>query len=112
MKILPLLTMYILCNILIIMLKYSWNEDKNKLLKQTRGISFEQVVDAINNGHILDRLKHANPNKYKNQKILIIQINNYAYCIPYIQQKQHIFFKTIYASRKHTKKYLYHKEVI
>lgn len=92
------------------MLKYLWSEEKNKLLQQTRGVGFEQIVEAINNNQILVKLKHANQHKYKNQKIYVVNINNYAYCVPYVKQKQTIFFKTIYASRKYKKKYL--KETI
>ena len=88
------------------MLKYSWNEDKNKLLKQTRGVDFEQVVDAITNNQTLVELKHTNQSKYKNQKILVLNINNYAYCVPCIKKGQHVFLKTIYASRKYKKLYL------
>jgi len=88
------------------MLKYSWDEDKNKLLKETRGIGFDQVIEAINNNKILTRLTHTNPKKYHNQKLLIININNYAYCVPYIQKGQNVFFKTIYASRKYKKLYM------
>ncbi len=29
-------------------MKFSWNEEKNELIKRTRGISFEEVVDYIN----------------------------------------------------------------
>ena len=92
------------------MLKYSWNEEKNKLLKETRGIGFEQIVEAINNNQVLAKLEHTNPRKYKNQKIYVLNINNYAYCVPYVKQKQVVFFKTIYASHKYKKKYL--KETI
>lgn len=88
------------------MLKYSWSEDKNKLLKQTRGIGFEQVVDAITNNQTLIELKHTNQSKYKNQKILVVKINDYAYCVPCIKKGQQVFLKTIYASRKYKKLYL------
>jgi uncharacterized DUF497 family protein len=47
------------------MLKYLWNEEKNKLLKETRGIGFEQIIDAINNHLVLIKLKHPNRAKYK-----------------------------------------------
>ncbi len=88
------------------MLKYLWNEEKNKLLKQTRGVGFEQIVDAINNHQILAKLKHPNKSKYINQSIYIVNINNYAYCIPSVKNKQIVFLKTIYASRKYKKLYL------
>jgi len=47
------------------MLKYLWNEEKNKLLKETRRIGFEQILDAIYNNQIIKKLKHTNHLKYK-----------------------------------------------
>lgn len=79
---------------------------KNKLLKETRGISFEQIIEAIGSHALIAELKNPNHVKYKNQSIYVVKINNYAYCIPYVRQKQTIFLKTIYASRKYKKLYL------
>ena len=67
------------------MITYNWNKDKNILLKKTRGISFEQVVMHIENGDLIDIIKHPNSQKYANQKILVININNY---ICFIIQRQ------------------------
>ncbi len=94
------------CNIISVMLKYSWNKEKNKLLKETRNIGYEQIVEAIQHTKTLASLKHTNTVKYKNQKIFVIEINNYAYCVPYVKRGSHIFFKTIYPSRKYNKIYL------
>jgi uncharacterized DUF497 family protein len=92
------------------MLKYTWNEEKNTLLKKTRNISFEQIVQAIEDNQVITKLTHTNPSKYQNQKIFIININNYIYCVPYVKEKQTIFLKTIYANRKYKKKYLKDKK--
>jgi len=45
---------------------FDWNDDKNRLLKKIRGVSFEQVVLAILSGDLVDRVKHPNPEKYPN----------------------------------------------
>jgi uncharacterized DUF497 family protein len=87
-----------------------WNEQKNALLKATRGIGFEDVVNAINEGHLLTVLQHPNHTKYPNQKVYIVAINNYAYSVPFIENKETCFLKTIYPSRKYAKKYLKEKE--
>lgn len=50
---------------------YDWNDEKNKLLKQSRGVSFEQVVLAIVSGDLVDRIIHPNSTKYPNQKIFL-----------------------------------------
>ncbi|MCK4402012.1 BrnT family toxin [bacterium] len=88
------------------MKRYNWNDEKSKKLKEERGISFEDIVFYIEKGHILDDLDHPNKMKYKNQRILVLEIKHYAYIVPYVQSKEEMFFKTIIPSRKATQKYL------
>lgn len=85
---------------------YEWNKEKNNLLKEERGISFEDIIDALNNHKLIDRIKHPNTKKYPNQKIFIIKIKNYIYYVPFVQHNNIIFLKTIIPSRKVTKYYL------
>lgn len=85
---------------------FDWNKDKNKLLKVERDISFEEVYIAIESGELLDILKHPNQKKYPNQKIFVVNINNYIYLVPFIEDETRIFLKTIIPSRKATKRYL------
>ena len=85
---------------------FSWNEEKNELLKDERQISFEDVVFYIEQGFLLDVLEHPNQKKYKGQKIFVIQIDDYAYLVPFIEDDDEVFLKTIIPSRKATKKYL------
>jgi hypothetical protein len=85
---------------------FLWNEEKNGLLKSERQISFEDVVFYIEKGFLLDILEHPNPEKYKGQKIFVVQIDDYVYLIPFIENDHEIFLKTIIPSRKATKKYL------
>lgn len=84
----------------------TWNEDKNKLVKKLRGVSFNQIVDAINANKTILVFPHPNPKKYPKQKMMVVNINNYAYCVPFIANGKHMFLKTIYASRKYTKQYI------
>lgn len=83
---------------------YDWNDEKNKILKKTRGVSFEQVELAIESGDLIDRIKHPNPEKYPNQKVFLVKIEDYIYSIPYIEDNEKIFFKTIIPNGKATKK--------
>ena len=85
---------------------FSWNEDKNELLKSERQISFEDIVFYIEKGYLRDVLEHPNQEKYKGQKIFVVQIDDYVYLIPFIENDHEIFLKTIIPSRKATKKYL------
>ena len=83
-----------------------WNEDKNTLLKLIRKISFEDIVIAIQNGKLLDRVKHPNSEKYPNQFIFYVQVGNYVYSVPFVESENKIFLKTIYPDRIATRKYL------
>ena len=85
---------------------YDWNDEKNELLKKSRGVSFEQVVLAIVSGDLIDRIKHPNPEKYPNQKVFLVRIEDYIYSVPYVEDDEIIFLKTIIPNSKATKKYL------
>ena len=84
-------------------MKYlNWNRKKNEILKIKRGISFEEVALLIESGHILGI--EENPNR-PNQKIYILEINNYAFIVPFVERENEIFLKTVFPSRKYTKLY-------
>lgn len=85
---------------------FDWNEKKNNLLKKKRNISFEEVVLAIAGDRLLDVLERHDKQKYPNQKLLVIEINKYAYIVPIVENEKTYFMKTIYPSRKATRKYL------
>lgn len=85
---------------------FSWNEEKNELLREERQVSFEDVVFYIEQGFLLDVLEHPNQEKYKGQKIFVVQTDEYVYLVPFIEDDHEIFLKTIIPSRKATKKYL------
>jgi len=83
-----------------------WDELKNAKLKAERNICFEDVQAAIEEGRVLDTVRHSNTKRYPNQQILIIRIGDYAYLVPYAEDGDKIFLKTIIPSRKATKQYL------
>ena len=87
---------------------FTWHEEKNNLLKKHRNISFEQIVLAIENKQVLDVLEHPNEEKYKGQKFIMVESNNYVYVVPVeISDSEEVCrLITIYPSRKYTKKYL------
>jgi len=85
---------------------FSWSEEKNELLKEERQVSFEDVVFYIELGFLLDVLEHPNQEKYKGQKIFVVQIDDYAYLVPFVEDEHDVFLKTIIPSRKATRKYL------
>ena len=89
---------------------FRWDNDKNELLKNSRGVCFEQVVILMEREDILETIEHPNQNKYPGQKIATVMIDDYAYLVPYIQQSDEIFLKTIIPGRKATNKYMRSKK--
>ncbi len=85
---------------------FDWSDEKNELLKKERGVSFEQVELAIASGDLLDRVKHPNPAKYPRQNVLLVKIDDYVYSVPYVEDNESIFLKTIIPNSKATNKYL------
>lgn len=86
---------------------FDWDEAKNKILIKERGMSFEDVKTSIETGRVLDDFEHPNKKRYPNQRVLIVEIEMYAYYVPYVEDEEKLFFKTAFPSRKATKKYLY-----
>ena len=86
---------------------FIWDERKNILLKQTRGIGFEEIEEAILKGDILANLRHPNEKRYPRQRIFVVALNGYAYSVPYVIEEENTYFlKTVYPNRAMTKKYL------
>ena len=88
------------------MITYNWNNEKNLLLKRERSFSFEQIVSHIESGDLLDIVNYLNKEKFAHQKILIIKIEEYVIAVPFVENDNEIFLKTIIPSRKLTKQYL------
>jgi len=85
---------------------FSWNEEKNGLLKRERNVSFEEVVFHIERGDLLDIVEHPNQERYQGQRLFIVNIDSYRYLVPFMESEEEVFLKTIIPSRKATKKYL------
>ena len=88
-------------------LSITFNEEKNQLLKATRKVSFEDVIDALKEGQLLADIAHPSQ-KHPRQRLYVVKIKKYAYAVPYVidRRKQEIFLKTIYPSRILTRIYL------
>ena len=85
---------------------FRWNTEKSNLLKEERGIAFEHITISIENGGLLDILKHPNNEKYPNQKILVVEYDGYVYLVPFVEEDEYYFLKTVIPSRKATRDYL------
>jgi len=86
-----------------------WNAAKNEILKTERGISFEDVMAAFVEEGLLDIIKHPNEQKYSHQKMIIVNVDDYVYLVPFVEDDEKIFLKTILPSREATKRYLIQK---
>lgn len=75
-----------------------WNKEKDELLKATRNISFEQVVEEINAHR---NTKPETNSVHQNQFITVVKINNYPCVVPFvIEENGDWFLKTVYPCRK------------
>jgi len=85
---------------------FRWNAEKNETLKAERGMSFEHVVVAVESGGLLDITDHPNKARYPRQKVMIVAIDSYAYLVPYVEEDDYYFLKTVIPSRKATREKL------
>ena len=85
---------------------FRWNHEKNEALKIERSISFEEIVLAIEADGLLDELRHPNPDKYPNQSVFVVALDDYSYLVPYVEETDFYFLKTIIPSRKAARDYL------
>ena len=85
---------------------FDWSEEKNVKLKRERNISFEVVVSQIELGFLIDIIENSNQTKYKDQNLMVVEYEEYVYLVPFVEDDEKVFLKTIIPSRKATKKYL------
>jgi len=85
---------------------FTWDPEKNKKLKAQRGVSFEDIVLRLERGDVLDILEHPDQESYEGQRLFVVNIEEYVYVVPFVEEEEQVVLKTIIPSRKATKKYL------
>ena len=85
---------------------FRWDPDKNERLKTGRGISFEEIVLAVEEGGLKDILVHPNQKRYPGQVVLVVVYREYVFLVPSVEEEEHYFLKTVIPSRKATRDYL------
>lgn len=87
---------------------FDYSRQKDLVLREARGVGFQEIIDAVTNGYVLDDIDHFNKKQYPNQRILIVKIRDKVYAVPYVvdEERKKTFLKTIYPSRLLKKKYL------
>ncbi len=88
------------------MKSFRWSSEKNEALRAERGVSFEMMVVAIHSGGLLDVLAHSNETRYPGQRVLVVSADDYVFLVPFVEEEDHLFLKTIIPSRKATRRYL------
>ena len=76
-----------------------WDQRKSDWLKSTRSVSFEEIIEATPIG------AREHPTR-PNQNIFLFELNGYIWIVPYVERGNEIFLKTLYPSRKFTKKWI------
>ena len=92
------------------MKSFRWPADKNEWLRTERGLSFEQMVVEMESGGLLDIVMYRNLTKYPRQQMFVVAYEAYVYLVPFIEEDDYYFLKTIIPSRKATREYLGHVE--
>jgi len=80
------------------------------VLKGEREVSFEMVLQAMADGRLLDVLEHPNKEKYGGQRLYVVEINKYAWIVPFEDKGEDRILKTIFPSRRYTRLYISREE--
>jgi len=88
------------------MKRFEWSTDKNEWLKKTREVGFEEVVYHISQGGLLDIVEHSKLTKYPGQRVFVVDIEGYACLVPFVEDEESVFLKTVIPSRRMTELYL------
>jgi hypothetical protein len=84
---------------------YAFDPEKNAWLIRERGISFEQIIALIESGRLMRVLEHPDARKYPDQLLYEVDVDGYIHVVPVVRQGRSLFLKTIYPSRKATRKH-------
>ena len=82
---------------------YDLKDEKNEWLRKERGLTFEDVVFHLAHGGLLDTIEHPNQRQYLGQRIFIVDVEGYACLVPFVENGEVIFLKTVIPSRKMTR---------
>ena len=81
-------------------MEFIYDEKKNQILFDQRGLTFELAIEIIAEKGVLLDFQHPNVEAYPNQRIMVISIDNYPHCIPYVMDGEKFVLKTIFKDRR------------
>ena len=79
---------------------FTWDDAKNEKLKAERGIGFEEMVFLIERGDLLEIVEHPKQERYPRQQMFIVKREDYVYLVPFVEEENCFFLKTIIPSRR------------
>ena len=86
---------------------FAWNAAKDRILREKRRISFQEVADAIEEGRVVDLLPHHNQERYPGQQTYYVEVRRYIYMVPFVTEPDGTeFLKTVIPSGRATRRYL------
>ena len=91
---------------LILLMLFDWSPEKNEFLKKERNLSFEEIALHLSEGKLWKVTDHPNPERYPNQKVFLVPVNDYIFFVPFIEDGEKFFLKTAFPHRQPTKEYL------
>ena len=68
---------------------FRWDPDKNERLKAGRGISFEEIIAAVEEDGLKDILVHPNQRRYPGQVVLVVAYRDYILLVPSVEEKSY-----------------------
>ena len=84
---------------------FRWNPENNAELKRDRRVSSEAVVLAMDSGGLLDVVGHPHRRRYPDPAVFVVVVAGYVHLVPFVEEPEYIFLKTIIPSRKATREY-------
>lgn len=79
---------------------FKWNPEKEKKLKEERGIEFKKIVSLIQNEQYLI-VDVKNQEDHPNQQMYVVNLDGYPTCVPFVKDENgDIFFKTAFQNRR------------
>ena len=78
-----------------------WNFEKAAWLKHERGLEFERIAVLIEENQYIGI---ADVPSRIDQKMFILDYDEYVVCVPFVENSEEVFLKTAYRNRKTNKR--------
>lgn len=83
-----------------------WRGQKNAALREKYGFGFERVLVALTENDLLAVREHPNRDRHRHQGQLVVEIEGYAWVVPFVEKDAGILFETMFPGRRATKEFL------